>query len=509
MKFKSVVGNITKTNDLKRIAKARLVDVTRLDDDDIRKLLLKAAHNYSNVELIQAAISEAILHRSRDHRTITSILLGEVLLQAPEYSLPQKDTEEKVLEWEQQVIDESNEKEIGGGRKIHNFDFFKFVLEAAWEENNEISQDEKKLIERIRKKLKITEREYRLVEADLGKFPKLGNELHTRQDINIVRNYLQESGLLLTYRESDGSDHDVIPEEMVQGVKDAFGVSMRRYGYKQLIKYKSVKKKQYLEETLQKGGVVLARSLTVEELQELCIQHLTPEVVLGGVTPRDGLDSNALENWCKEIGQQSSGTKTERMSRIIEHYDMLFEKSTDQDDPRKPWFDFYEEFAGRNYHFLRAQHLIEKDQDIDKRFEKATDYLFEYYLRHNPLNLPGNEQPDGALSLGDEVLFWDNKSKETQVAVKEHFAQFERYFNKSEKRVSALVVISPSFTPESDADARAHEIQTGNSLSLITAKELKDIAISWSVSKRSQDAFPIKYLTAAGRFNTQFLKDLF
>lgn len=509
MKFKTVVGSISKTNDLKRIAKARLVDITRLDDDEIRKLLLNAAHNYSTAELIQAAAQEAILHRQRDHRTITSILLGEVLLQAPEYSLPQKETDDKVLEWEQQVIDESNEKEIGGGRQIHNFDFFKFVLEAAWEENNEISQDEKKLIERIRKKLKITEREYRLVEADLGKFPKLGNELHTRQDINSVRNYLQENGLLLTYRESDGSDHDVIPDEMVQGVKDAFGISMRRYGYKQLIKYKSVKRKKYLEEALEKGGIVLARSLTVEELQELCIEHLPPDIVLGGVTPRDGLDNSTLEGWCKDICQQSSGTKTERIARIIEHYDMLFEKSDDEDDFRKPWFDFYEEFATRNYNFLRAQQLIDKDQDIDKRFEKATDYLFEFYLRHNPLNLPGNEQPDGALSLGDEVLFWDNKSKEAEVAVKEHFSQFERYFNKSEKKVSALLVVAPGFTSDSDADARAHEIQTGHSLSLITAKELKDIAMEWSESKNSQDAFPIKFFTAAGRFNTQFLKGLF
>lgn len=407
------------------------------------------------------------------------------------------------------VIDESNEKEIGGGREIHNFEFFKFVLEAAWDENNEISQDEKKLIERIRKKLTITEREYRLVEADLGKFPKLGNELHTRQDINSVRNYLQETGLLFTYRESDGSDHDVIPEEMVNSVKKAFGISMRRYGYKQLIKYKSVKKKQYLEETLKKGGVVLARSLNVEELQELCIQHLPPEIVLGGVSPRDGLDNSSLENWCKDIGQQSSGTKTEKIDRIIEHYDMLFEKSNDEDDERKPWFDYFEEFATRNYNFLRAQQLIEKDQDIDKRFEKATDYLFEFYLHHNPLNLPGNEQPDGALSLGDEVLYWDNKSKETQVAIKDHIAQFERYFNKSEKKVSALLVVAPSFTPESDADARAHEIQTGNSLSLITAKELKDIATGWSGSKKSQDAFPIKFFTAAGRFNPQFLNGLY
>lgn len=95
------MGNITKSNDLKRIAKARLADITRLNDDEIRKLLLNAAHNYSNAELIQEAAATAILHKNRDYRTVTSILLGEVLLQSPEYSLPQRETEDKVLEWEQ------------------------------------------------------------------------------------------------------------------------------------------------------------------------------------------------------------------------------------------------------------------------------------------------------------------------------------------------------------------------------------------------------------------------
>ncbi len=230
---------------------------------------------------------------------------------------------------------------------------------------------------------------------------------------------------------------------------------------------------------------------------------------MGGSSPRDGLDSAVLELWCKDIGVQSSGTKNDRIGRIINHYDGLFERvSSEDEDERKPWFDYYVEFAGREYKFLRGQQLIEKDQDIDKRFEWATDYLFEIYLNHQPLNLPGNEQPDGALSIGSEVLLWDNKSKETPVDVKEHFSQFERYFKKSEANVAALMVVAPSFTDSSDSDARAHKIRTGNVISLVRADELKQVALDWSNSRMENDAFPLNYLTVAGRYDPQFLKDL-
>ena len=510
MKFASVVENIAKSTDLKRIAKAHIVDITRLHDDEVRAHLLNAEKHYANAEVIRERVTEAVLHENRDVRTITTILIGEVLLQSHDYSHPQSIAEEKVVDWEQKVIDESNEREVGSSREIHNFEFFEFVLEAAWSENNEISRDEKKLIEKIRRKLNVTEREYRLLEAKLGKFPKPGNSVHTREDINETRKYLQSRGLLLTYREADGSDHDVIPDEMVDGVKQAFGMSMRRHGYKGLVSYKAVRKKPYLEGMLAKGSIVLARrGLSVSELQALCVEHLPPETLLGGTSPRDGLDSAELESWLRDIGQQTSGTKAERINRIINHYDGLFERAANEGgDKREPWFEYYREFAGREYKFLRAQQLIEKDQDIDKRFEWATDYLFENILNHQPLNLPGNEQPDVALSLRNGVLLWDNKSKESPVDVKEHFAQFDRYFRKSESRVEALMVVAPAFTDSADSDARAHKIKSGNVISLITADELKKIAMDWSRSKKANDAFPLNYFTAAGRYDPQFLVDL-
>jgi len=508
MKFTEVVGNIARTNDLKRIAKARLFDISRLGAEELKEKLLGEVSQYSDPKKISDALRGAILNDDRDIRTIAPILLGEVLLQEQECILAQNAAEDAVIDWEQSVIQE-NLSGDGLLRKIHNFEFFRFVLEAAWENNNSISRDEKNLIEKIRVRLRISEREYRLVEASLHQFPKSGNEVHQRDEIDQVRRYLQEVGLLLTFRNSDGDDCDVVPDEMVSALRKALGIEIRQYGYRQLLGYKMVRKIGYLTEVLKKAEVAVVGNPKLPELQELCAEHVSPRILLGGLSPKDGLEKGELEKWCRELALQISGTKDELIARIIGHYDNLIERTTEVGDEREAWFNHFEEFGSRNYAFLRAQELIEKDLEVESKFEKATDFLFEMKLGHRPLPLPGSEQPDGCLALKEGVLFWDNKSKETQCDLRKHLSQFDRYFRKSEKTVYALLVIAPDFTPESHNVAVAHEIQTGNKLALITAQELKEIASRWSGSSKRDDPFPLRYFAITGRFIPDILATVF
>ena len=153
-----------------------------------------------------------------------------------------------------------------------------------------------------------------------------------------------------------------------------------------------------------------------------------------------------LSKWCGELKLPVSGSKTDMIGRIIEYYDNIRLKDETVIDEREHWYNFYLNFASRDLDFLRNQQLIQKDIECERKFEQATDYLFEKKLIHKPLKLIGTNHADGALSFQDRVIYWDNKSKETPVNLKDHIKQFDSYIKASEKSVACFFVIGPEFT---------------------------------------------------------------
>ena len=100
-------------------------------------------------------------------------------------------------------------------------------------------------------------------------------------------------------------------------------------------------------------------------------------------------------------------------------------------------------------------------------------------------------------------MFWDNKSKESPVNLKQHIRQFDTYIKEAEKPLACFLVIGPDFTPESSLLAMQYQVQNQVTISLITAAELKEVAELWhgrTVGKR-EDPFPLGYLIQPGRFN--------
>ncbi|MCH8897932.1 MAG: hypothetical protein IIC33_06525, partial [Chloroflexi bacterium] len=179
-----------------------------------------------------------------------------------------------------------------------------------------------------------------------------------------------------------------------------------------------------------------------------------------------------------------------------------------ESDERAIWYDFYEELAQRNHETLRAQHVIDKDLEIEAKFEGATAYLFDERLHHTPLRQRGSNHPDGLLSLQSNYLMWDNKSKESPVNLKDHLSQFDGYMNQADKPVPVFLVIGPDFTGDSEAEAvRYHAQHFDRNIVLITAGELKNLAAEWSseVNKRRDDAFNLGLLAATGRFKRESL----
>lgn len=233
------------------------------------------------------------------------------------------------------------------------------------------------------------------------------------------------------------------------------------------------------------------------------MEHLKPSIVLGGLSPKDGLSMGDLSKWCEDLKLQTSGLKGEKIARIISFYDNLHEKDDTNGDEREVWYTVFEEFGCRNLQFLRSQQLINKDLEVERNFESATNYLFEKKLGHKPLKLIGTAHADGALSHGDALIYWDNKSKESDVSLKDHIKQFDGYIRNAEKPLTCFMVIAPGFTEDSQTLAMQYKVQNGTAIVLITAGELKKIADKWAAQQTSskETSFPLGYFEQTGRFN--------
>jgi len=322
---------------------------------------------------------------SRDHRILSRIFLKEVLLNQDNYISPKKSTEDEIIAYEQSIIDRSNQDLIQkSSQRTHSIELFQFLVETAWDHNSSISLDEKNLIEKVRNRLNITETEYRIIEAKIGKFPKIGNEVHTRSEIEETRRLLQSKGILFSIRNDDGTDFDVVPEEIAKALRSLFGIELKRHGYQEMISYKYVRSKAYYFDILKKCEIEVDKNSTTEELQNVILEQVKPSVLLGGISPRDGLEIPVFKKWCSDLKLPVSGTKIEYVSRLVEFYDNLLEKSEDIKDERELWYEHFDKFASRDLDFLRGQQLIEKDIECEAKFEEATNYLFEKIFHHKP-----------------------------------------------------------------------------------------------------------------------------
>jgi hypothetical protein len=504
MKILKAIDNIGTLVGLKRVSSAYVIDYRNLTEEELRDALKKTSPQYYFEENIRNTLNNLLYRAERNIRILVPLFLEQVLLDRDDYMCPERETDSTILKYQQGIIDQANEDLlIKAISRKHNIEIFNYLLECAWEYNDSISPEEKNLIEKVRVRLKITNKEYRIIEAKLGKYPKPSNQTHTLQEIEDVRRILHSRGLIFPIRDNDNTSYDVLPDEIAIVIRKFLGIEIKNYGYKKLLEVKYVRSKKHLEETLKKSSIDTEDCSTLSDFQEKCIEQVRPSVILGGLTPRDGLAMEDLKRWCSDLKLPISGTKEEVISRIVTFYDNLHARSEEVVDERKIWYDYFSEFACRDSAALRSQQLIEKDIDIERRFEQATNYLFQKKLFHKPLTQVGTCHADGVLSFQDQIILWDNKSKESPVNLKDHIKQFDGYIKSSEKKVACFLVIGPSFTDESRILAMQYKVEHQVTITLITANELKDIGEKWAAANAAKDSgpFPLGYLVQVGRFD--------
>ena len=522
MKFDDVVANIGTVTDLRRIASAHVVDHKQLRDEELRSAIIKIKPQYLHRETVQDNLEKVLYRDTRiDYRVLSRVILLDVLLEEYGYSLPFAQTEEKSIVFEQSIVNRANETnmvELSHGQtnsqQHENVKLYDFVLKVAWEHQNDVTPDEANLLKHLRQRLNINETDHRTLEAKLMKYPKSGNQLHTRADINQVRRHLQGLGLLFAIRNDDKIDVDIIPDELVCCIREILGIELRKESYQQLLENKYLRRKPHLMDVLSCNGISFGQYDTVNQLIDSTMRNITPSKAIFNNSPRYGLSSDQLSAWCKDLHIPCSGSMDERIERVIDHFDQLRPPVTTLPDERIRWYEYFENLAIRDHETLRAQHLIEKDIEIESKFEDATRYIFAELLNHKPLQQEGTNHPDGLISLESNFLMWDNKSKDPpgQVNLKEHLNQFDAYMNKSDKPVPVFMVIAPGFSDDSEAEAvRYHSRHFDRNILLITAGELKQLAQEWAsdANKNREGPFPLGLLASNGRFDRLKLGKLF
>jgi hypothetical protein len=306
MKFEEVVARIGTLTDVRRIASAHVVDHGQLRDEELRDALIKTKNQYVHPHTVRSSFDDAVNRDTRESaRLLSRLILVDVLLEQYECTLPFAETEAKALSIEQGVLNRSNELDLDAlacGDKStprhRDLDVYDFVLKVAWEHRDSVSPDEANLLSNLRRHLAIDEYEHRILEAKLKKFPKPGNELHTRTEINAARRNLQQAGLLFAIRLEDGMDRDVLPDELAAELRTLVGLELRTDAYRELLKFHKLRRKAHLTELLERASVVFGKNDGVEALVERVIRKIPPSKAIANASPRYGLSSEELGDWC-------------------------------------------------------------------------------------------------------------------------------------------------------------------------------------------------------------------
>lgn len=500
MKFNECVENVSTFLDLKRFANEYVIDYKRLSFEELKAAVIKTSPQYSNEENIRNVVRFFELNNDRNIRILFNIFIKSVLLNCDDFTESLRITEDKVVAYEQDVVNLANEFSLND--EVDNIDFYKYVVEAAWENNDDVSVDEQNLINKIKVKLGISEKHHQILEAQIGKFPTQGNILHTKDEISSLRKLLQLKGLVISVRDSNGNDYDVIPYEVAISLRKIFDIDIKEAAFKNLLESKFVKNKTYLTDILGKANVSLPRNANLTQLKELVIKNLTAHKLIGGFSANDGLDKSTLTEWCSSLGLNIYGTKPDLINRIVSYYDEIRQIQCSEEDDREALYYFYTDLASRNLSNLRQQGIITKDLECEHKFETATNYIFEKIFKSKPLIMSGTEHPDGILSFNNKLIMWDNKSKETDVSLADHIKQFDRYIKSSAKPVSVFMVIGPSFTPDSQKECAKYAMSNDTIILLITAQELKDLAEKWKKTHSDDsEPLPLGIFKQNGRFN--------
>lgn len=476
MKVAEAVEHMTKWY-LERVIDSFAKDFPRLDEDRARDTIVKNVEELTNTERIKRQLS---FQGYRYGQRVLQTAILEALLDDAGHAGKEDEIVGAVVRFEEEVLADAENPDSLKYEDDHGLDILKTVLDVALEDDR-VSEDELRLLQRLREKLGIQERSKRILLARLGHFPRSGNAVHTPSEFRDALNDLQRCGVVFYCNHLDGGTY-LIPDEIVPGVKQALGIELSERSW-----------------TLLLEGLSNANLSTILEAQGLPKSgskgQLVARVMACGVKPSEALDalsSQDLYDVCRSLpGANVSGSKGEKAARIIEYFAKLVVKDVrDEASPAEVYYQYLVELAHRDRENLLTNRVIKKDRDMEWAFEEGLRYLFSEKLGLELLDMPGSDHPDGCMAFPNGDLFmWDAKSKEDVYTFPaSHAKQFKRYIRDSAKRVSCFMVIVPGIGKGAEQAAARLKVEskTDTDVALIAAADLLWVVEQWNSRAKGQ-----------------------
>lgn len=474
---------------LRRIIDSFTKDFPKPGKNRAREIIVQNADELTDQDRIKRQLTDTDLPYST--RILQHNVL-EVLLDQPERIASEGAIVKAVINLEQEVLAEAEDPASLEHEDKSSLEILRTVLEVAVEDDA-VTREELSLIHSLRRKLGIQERSKQILLAQLNHFPRAGNKVHSPSELSAVLNELQKLGVVFYCNRLDGGVF-LIPEEIVPGIKEALGIEMSEKPWRLLLSNLTV---DYLSTILQEHGLpgFPGERRKEDQIQWIVQAGIQPSEALGCLTNSDLY--NILDGLA---GATVSGTKRERVQRIIDYFvNLVIKEVPEEASPAERFYEYLVELAHRDRESLLANEIISKDREMDSAFEEGASYLFAERLGLKLLKLSGSDHPDGALEMkGGDLLMWDTKSKEDVYRFpKNHIRQFKRYIRDSGKRVSVFLIIVPDVEEGADTRAELLKTQSGHDtdVALITADDLRWLAEEWpehtSATQCSPEVFNI------------------
>lgn len=498
MKLADILPTMSKMY-LNRIVSSFLRDVRIDDEDEMRSVILRNIAEFKNEERVLKNLD--FLEDPRDIEVLNELILI-CMIQFDDYLAPSSELIDEVFEMQERIVADGQDHEyLSAAVPEESAQIYEAVLDAAWAKDDSLNSHEKNILEVLRIQLGLSRRHHRLIESKIGRFPREGNKPYSLRQVENALRDLQQKGILLRFKTED--EYFVIPEEISRTVRYARGGELKVSAFNTLLSQLRVSQLR----TILEANNRRVSGTKVELVGRLQSFNLVPSETL------DLLNVSELNDVMDNLeGIRKSGTKSEKISNIIDHFEHYATPHTsDPTDDRAKFYDVFEMVASRDYSSLRKMGLIEKDIEVERLFEAATEYLFEKKLNIPLMELPGTAHADGRLKIdGKQVLLWDNKSTEAPYYFpEEHVDQFLGYIRADVMRPTVFLVVVSDYT-----EAAIHQAQklkafseTDTDVALIKAKDLKYVAEHWrEYSEKKVPTFNLQLFNLTGGLTRDVLK---